>query len=319
MLFHCCAFGCTNRQKKGSNLKFYRLPADEDRRRRWLAALKRKDWSPSPYSRLCNQHFISGEKSIDPLSPDYIPSLFTSTSTPTKDRNNASLHRYIKTQARKKRQRENFDRSLAASVLLELSSGGTVCEKEETMEVKEEQPGMCVKVDIASEPAKVTESLVSSAGTSCSCKAECDALKKQCQSLQEEVYALRAQVKSQSDTEESLTGNDEKVKFYTGLQSFQLLQELFFHIERHICDVKGVSKFQQFLLTLMRLRLNLTFQDLAYRFGIHASTASRTILQGTLPITMLELDKTTNLTCLDKVVRVCCALINVNDSVVPFN
>ncbi|KAM9321797.1 uncharacterized protein KZ484_021865 isoform 2-T2 [Pholidichthys leucotaenia] len=124
MVFHCSAFGCTNRQKKGSNLKFYRFPADKDRRRRWVAALKRKDWSPSPYSRLCNQHFISGEKSIDPLSPDYIPSLFTFTSTPTKDRNNASFHRYIKTQARKKRQRENLDRSLAASVLVEMSSGG---------------------------------------------------------------------------------------------------------------------------------------------------------------------------------------------------
>ena len=37
-----------------------------------------------------------------------------------------------------------------------------------------------------------------------------------------------------------------------------------------------LTKFQQLLLTLMRLRLNLPVQDLAYRFGIHASTVSRT-------------------------------------------
>ena len=37
-----------------------------------------------------------------------------------------------------------------------------------------------------------------------------------------------------------------------------------------------LTKFQQLLLTLMRLRLNLLVQDLAYRFCIHASTVSRT-------------------------------------------
>ena len=37
-----------------------------------------------------------------------------------------------------------------------------------------------------------------------------------------------------------------------------------------------LTKFQQLLLTLMRLRLNLLVQDLAYRFGTHVSTASGT-------------------------------------------
>ena len=37
-----------------------------------------------------------------------------------------------------------------------------------------------------------------------------------------------------------------------------------------------LTKFQQLLLTLKRLRLNLLVQDLAYRFSIHASTVSRT-------------------------------------------
>jgi len=37
-----------------------------------------------------------------------------------------------------------------------------------------------------------------------------------------------------------------------------------------------LTTFQEFLLTMMRLRLNLPFQDLAYRFNISKSTASRT-------------------------------------------
>ena len=38
---------------------------------------------------------------------------------------------------------------------------------------------------------------------------------------------------------------------------------------------KSTSKFQQLLITFMRLRLNLSVQDLAYRFGVHASSVSR--------------------------------------------
>ena len=37
-------------------------------------------------------------------------------------------------------------------------------------------------------------------------------------------------------------------------------------------EQKSISKFQQLLITFMRLRLNLSVQDLAYRFEVHAST-----------------------------------------------
>ena len=36
-------------------------------------------------------------------------------------------------------------------------------------------------------------------------------------------------------------------------------------------EQKSVSKFQQLLITFMHLRLNLSVQDLAYQFGVHAS------------------------------------------------
>ena len=51
----------------------------------------------------------------------------------------------------------------------------------------------------------------------------------------------------------------------------------------HVCRIKpylkqhsSLSPFQQLLVTLMRLRLNLCGQDLGYRFKVHASTISRT-------------------------------------------
>ena len=46
----CCAVGCQNRNSVNSDLKFYRIPADNNsfnanRRRRWLQAIRRSDWN----------------------------------------------------------------------------------------------------------------------------------------------------------------------------------------------------------------------------------------------------------------------------------
>ncbi|KAI4830170.1 hypothetical protein KUCAC02_001820 [Chaenocephalus aceratus] len=47
-----------------------------DRRNKWLAAIRRDHWQPTSNSRLCSQHFVSGRNNDNPMSPDYIPSLF---------------------------------------------------------------------------------------------------------------------------------------------------------------------------------------------------------------------------------------------------
>ena len=75
-----------------------------------------------------------------------------------------------------------------------------------------------------------------------------------------------------------LEGNDECTKFYTGLTSWSL----FNHLVTFLCTVcptltsiqSRLSPCDGLLLTLMRLRLNLRMEDLAYRFDIGSSTAS---------------------------------------------
>lgn len=44
-----------------------------------------------------------------------------------------------------------------------------------------------------------------------------------------------------------------------------------------------LSQFQQFLITLIKMKLNISLQDLAYRFGISLLTVSRIFLSGLMP------------------------------------
>ena len=68
-----------------------------------------------------------------------------------------------------------------------------------------------------------------------------------------------------------------KIKHFTGLPSFVTLMAVFNFIAPLVPNNSGstLSKFQQFLMVLMILRLNLGNQCLAHRFNIHNSTVSR--------------------------------------------
>ena len=105
-----------------------------------------------------------------------------------------------------------------------------------------------------------------------------DIVKRQeaCQLWREENSLLKASC-GPILTEESLQNDDAKVKFYTGLQSFATLMAIFKYVSAPVIlgPRTTLTKFQQFLVVLMKLRLNLVDQDIAYRFGIHQSSVLR--------------------------------------------
>ncbi|CAH3188009.1 unnamed protein product [Porites lobata] len=70
--------------------------------------------------------------------------------------------------------------------------------------------------------------------------------------------------------------SDDKVRFYTGLPSFEILMVAFEHVSPHVTrKTHSLSRFQEFVMVLMKLRLNVPFQDLAYRFMVSVPTVSR--------------------------------------------
>ena len=78
-------------------------------------------------------------------------------------------------------------------------------------------------------------------------------------------------------TEEYFLGHDDRVRFHTGLPGFDVLKATFGFVSPFVTrKSKSLSLFQEFVMVLIKLRLNVPLQDLAFRFGVSLSTVSRT-------------------------------------------
>ena len=63
MVVSSCAYGCTNRQGK-VGVKFYRFLTDTELKAKWVAAIKRENWTPKKHSRIRpirSARFITGK------------------------------------------------------------------------------------------------------------------------------------------------------------------------------------------------------------------------------------------------------------------
>ena len=204
-----------------------------------------KNWTPNAYSWICSVHFVSGEKSDDPLSPGYVPTLFAHTGSPVKRKAVGDMSRYRRSQVAKRRK-----------ICAEPGSSRSADEEDNESDTGSGACEHSIMTDLSGE----------------------DILK-----LQDEVQLLRSEncrLKNSTAclTEAGFQENNAKVKFYTGLPSFTTLMAVFACVSAHVISAPQASltTFQQFVMVLMKLRLNLTNQDLAYRFGIHQASVSRT-------------------------------------------
>lgn len=92
-----------------------------------------------------------------------------------------------------------------------------------------------------------------------------------------EIQNLREKLNGKDFTEEAFRDKDDRVKYYTALPNFIILLATFNLISPGMStDARArLCKFQQFLLVLMKLRLNLPIQVLADMFSVSYSTARR--------------------------------------------
>ncbi len=85
------------------------------------------------------------------------------------------------------------------------------------------------------------------------------------------------EIKCRHFTEAYFAEDDLKVKFYTGLVSYEILKVVFDFTSPYVKRKSPVlTPFQELIMVLMKLRLNVPLQGLAFRFEVSVTTISRT-------------------------------------------
>ena len=109
------------------------------------------------------------------------------------------------------------------------------------------------------------------------CQTQLDRQQIYMQDISDELSSIKGQLLPVQLTEDSFRDNDDKTKIYTGIPEFSLLMHVLNLIAPHIKrnTQNALSQFQEFLLVLIRLKLNSPLQDLAYRFNLAVPTAHR--------------------------------------------
>ncbi len=296
----CCALGCSKRFLKGCAVHFYRFPRDCKRRSEWIAAVNRKNWEPTEQSWICSSHFVGGTKSDDSSSPAYVPTLFSHVKSPQKRKAEQNVVRYARVQKCKRKRIEAFEHDLEQQRQIETQNNQLVDHDDE-----QERRERCENDDsVIRGAAESLLELSREAGTTKTCSISTmteltvegithleestsvcntvtmDRLIKENALLKETNAALREDISTLTKavvTPKSLMGDDAKVK-YTGLPSYKVLKSIFDLLSPCISTHSrtALPLFNQFLMVLVRLRLNMEVQYLAYHFGIHTSNISRT-------------------------------------------
>lgn len=75
-------------------------------------------------------------------------------------------------------------------------------------------------------------------------------------------------------SEEVFDGDNDMVRFYTGLASYAALNKLLTFLSCHLSQRRSLSPFQLLLVVFMKLRFNFPLQHIAYLFNVHRTTVS---------------------------------------------
>ena len=214
MVKSCCAVDCTNRLTKGSTLSFYRFPADVERRRLWIAAINKRDLKPNEYSYICSAHFVSGKKSNEELSPNYVPSIFHHVSSSLKRRKYADLHAYHR--------RKQANRARVESAMRQKPREEQASENAAREEAAMEQAARA-DADLGTNTMEVSgsSSLSVAKQTNLSTENVEYMEKKACE------VTVRETVLTRHFLESSCSNVPNVIKFYTGLPSYPCLMAVF--------------------------------------------------------------------------------------------
>lgn len=262
----CAVVGCSKRSDRDKDVSFYRIPTirtgrcerelelSTKRRAGFLAAISRADLTGNSVdqARVCSRHFISGKPASlhEELHPDWLPTQNLGHSKVSKKRVAVCEERYERKRARASCS-TNQESATHTSVL---------------SEQKEPEGNSLSVVEIQTEETSDSISNLQN---------ELNSAYATIRTLKIEIDRLKPFTKSSLQSK-----SNEFIQHYTGLPNFKVLKTIFdFLVGEQSHGGRKLTMFQEYMVALLKLRHNLSSQDLAYRFDVHASTISRILLK----------------------------------------
>ena len=270
----CTIPGCGVKSGNKEGISLFRIPIvvdkngesykqlTEDRRNAWISQTSRDDTKSKDIlksERVCGRHFVSGKPALlwERYNVDWKPTL----NLGKKDYSKESDLQAAAARADRAKDRDQARQSLLEQQQREHEAARKRAAKRRKLNESGQQVS---KIDFAASSGE--ERLES-------------------ESMSSEIPDFQVQEPSKKETTTQTEGpeqneagsqSDAKVRFYTGLPSYEVLMAVFEHVSSHFSrPTQNLSRFQEFFMVLIKLRLNVPLQDLAYRFMVSVTTVSR--------------------------------------------
>ena len=292
----CIIPGCRVKSGNKEGISLYRIPIvvdknsesykqlTEDCRNAWISQISRDNtkWKDILKSeRVCGRHFVSGKPALlwDRYNVDWKPTLNLGKKDYSKEPDlQAAAARADRAKDRdqarqsllEQQQREHEAASERAAKRRKLNESGQQVSKidfaassgEERLEsesMTSEIPDFQVQEPPEKEATTQTEGPEQNEASS-----------------QTEEFDYMFRPAGYQAPDQQYFDSDVKVRFYTGLPSYEVLMVVSEHVSSHVSrKTQNLSHFQEFVMVLIKLRLNVPLQDLAYRFVVSVTTVSR--------------------------------------------
>ncbi|XP_068713323.1 uncharacterized protein [Montipora foliosa] len=298
-MVHCIIVDCSSNSRKDTAIGFFRIPSivdkqgeeaeelSRERRERWILAISRDDiqWkNVLKNERVFGRHFESGKPAAawDRFNNNWVPTLNLGKTKYRKVNHEAVEARAARSKERRKRSLERLEYE-AAFKRQQLDASGLALENidfgedpstEQNVGEENQASNLCSSCDHG-------DSMSCSVSQTDSCRVHSVQTENEdCQTTssmsQTEEFEYMFSGSGYRPPTQDYFNTDEKVRFYTGLPSTEILLTVLDHVSTSITRrSQTISKFQEFIMVLMKLRLNIPFQELAYRFQVSLPTVSR--------------------------------------------
>ena len=290
--YNCCVPLCNNSFRNAPGLHYYRIPKDPDVRQKYVVLIRNETLKvDSESTRICSAHFDGGEK----LSRTHLPSIFpwTKPTVPRRELTRASFEETQKMDRSKKRKTPLAELLLDANFQLEEQSKENIgVDTSTSVEIQTLLTGDLLN--------NLHDSLRTREQEVVKLKEEIQRLGKENKNLkemnskfQQEIKSLMHALDNNRFDIDDYKDKDDDIAFYTGFPDYKALILCYKTVEQSVGNIdyehkrttldsnvgrpRVLTKFQEFTLVMLRLRLGLFEKDLAHRFKVCRSTVSKVV------------------------------------------